>query len=168
MTPFNTIYRLISGMRRYSFIRRKIHIAVNTIKKIIIINFAYALILGMLFIVLNPYFLSIFTDDLSVMAEAGGFMVLVVFSLITYSFIMPCTNVFIGLEKSSYSFYFILLVVFVSASFMLLFSIIFDWGGFGVIFAVVLSETILATMMLALMRYKINVKIQNDCVESIE
>ena len=151
----------LNGAKRFKVLK-------NTIKKIIIINFAYALILGMLLIVLNPYFLSIFTDDLSVMAEASGFMVLVLFSLITYSFILPCTYVFIGLEKSSYSFYFILLDIIVSASFMLLFSIIFDWGGFGVIFAVVLSETIQATMMMALMRYKINVKIQNDCVESIE
>ena len=104
----------------------------DTIRRILIINIVLSVVLGVLLIVFNSYFISIFTDDPYVLLEAGGFSVLACCSIITHACIMTCNYSFIGTEKSSYSLYFLIFNIIMSLVLMfsfLMFSIgaVLEW-----------------------------------------
>lgn len=49
---------------------------------------------------------------------------------------------------------------------MFLFSDVFNWGGFGVVFSVVFSEAIQGVLMFFVLRFKINLQIENSSPEN--
>lgn len=73
---------------------------------------------------------------------------------------------FIGIEKSSYSLYFLIFDIIMSLVLMFLFSDVFNWGGFGVVFSVVFSEAIQGVLMFFVLRFKINLQIKNSSPEN--
>jgi len=73
---------------------------------------------------------------------------------------------FIGIEKSSYSLYFLIFDIIMSLVLMFLFSDVFNWGGFGVVFSVVFSEAIQGVLMFFVLRFKINLQIKNSSSEN--
>jgi len=74
---------------------------------------------------------------------------------------------FIGIEKSSYSLYFLIFDIIMSLVLMFLFSDVFNWGGFGVVFSVVFSEAIQGVLMFFVLRFKINLQIKNCSSENV-
>ena len=50
---------------------------------------------------------------------------------------------------------------------MFLFSDVFNWGGFGVVFSVVFSEAIQGVLMFFVLRFKINLQIKNCSSENV-
>jgi Na+-driven multidrug efflux pump len=73
---------------------------------------------------------------------------------------------FIGIEKSSYSLYFLIFDIIMSLVLMFFFSDVFNWGGFGVVFSVVFSEAIQGVLMFFVLRFKINLQIKNSSSEN--
>jgi Na+-driven multidrug efflux pump len=49
---------------------------------------------------------------------------------------------------------------------MFFFSDVFNWGGFGVVFSVVFSEAIRGVLMFFVLRFKINLQIENSSPEN--
>jgi Na+-driven multidrug efflux pump len=47
-----------------------------------------------------------------------------------------------------------------------IFSDVFNWGGFGVVFSVVFSEAIQGVLMFFVLRFKINLQIENSSPEN--
>lgn len=145
----------LNGAKRFETLK-------YTIKRILVINLGLSSVIGVLMIILNFYLVSIFTNDPSVILEAEELSLLVCFSLITYSCILTCDYSFVGLEKSSYSFYFLLFEILMSLFLMFIFSEVFNLGGFGVVFSVLLSEAIQSVLMFFVLRFKIDNQIENN------
>ena len=73
---------------------------------------------------------------------------------------------FMGIEKSGYSLYFLIIDIIMSLVLMFIFSDVFNWGGFGVVFSVVFSEAIQGVLMFFVLRFKINLQIENSSPEN--
>ena len=134
----------------------------DTLKKTIAIIMIFAGAVGLVHLFLYPHIISFFTDNITARNAVGS---IIVFSIISF-FLQPIvrigTYVFIGLGKSIYSLFCLLLNVSLFVIFMLIGVLIFKSREFGIFMAVILADVVQSVILILLIRHFLGTYIEND------
>lgn len=122
----------------------------STLKKSLVITCAFATIFGLIYLFSYTHIIPFFSDDINVKNAVSS---MIIFSILTF-FLQPavriCNYTFVGLGKSIYSLLSLILNVSLFILFMLIGSLIFKSGEFGIFISVLLSDLLQVIIMLLL------------------
>ncbi|MEE1336156.1 MATE family efflux transporter [Methanobrevibacter sp.] len=149
----------LAGAKRFGELKK-------TIKKIISICLAIAIIIALALTIFHNPIISIFSNEYVVLSEVRNILIFVIIYILTFPAIMGCSYVFFGLEKSIYTLMFLIFNLSCIIIFMVIFNHFLGLSSFGIYLSIILSNVIEASLMLLVLKKMLNAKINEYGLEN--
>lgn len=135
-----------------------------TLKKTMIISVIISIVIELVFLFTYDFFLPFFSNDLQVKNAVSYMILFCILSFILQPGVRIGTNTFVGLEKSLYSLFAILMNVAVLSVLLIISNVIFSMGEFGIFSSLVLADL----FQVVVLRYLIQRFLKNKLNEDAE
>ena len=149
----------LAGAKRFGELKK-------TVKKIISICLAIAIIIALALTIFHNPIISIFSNEYVVLSEVRNILIFVIIYILTFPAIMGCSYVFFGLEKSIYTLMFLIFNLSCLIIFMTIFNHFLGLSSFGIYLSIILSNVIEASLMLLVLKKMLNAKINEYGLEN--
>ena len=144
----------LAGARRYIKMRK-------TIRQVILIGMLISIIISSIIVIFDEPLISIFSSQSVDMLQVRNMLMFIVGVIFVRSIVMNCSYVFVGLGKSIYSLFFVILNLILVTTFITLFTSVFALASLGIFLGFILSYTLEAILMLVLVRNMLSDRIWN-------
>ena len=145
----------LTGARRFGALA-------STLKRSLFITVIFAAIFGMIYLFSYQQILSFFSTDINVRNAVGSIMV---FSILSF-FLQPAVRIsnysLIGLGKSLYSLFSLILNISLFVAFMLIGTLVFKSEEFAIFTAVILADAVQVIAMLLLVQHTVGSRIEAE------
>ena len=142
----------LAGAKRFREIKR-------TVRKILSLGLAMAILIALTLALFHNPIISIFSTEYVVMSEVRNMLIFIIIYIITFPIIMGCSYVFFGLEKSSYTFMFLIFNLILLIVSMTVFTHILGLSSLGIYLSIILSNVTEAIAMIFVLKRFLNSKI---------
>ena len=129
----------------------------STVKKATVTLVVFSVSLGLIYAVFYEFFVSFYSTDTAVMRAVASILIFPVIMFFLHPCVRICSYVFIGLEKSMYSLFSLILNVVLFACFMYVGVIIFNGGEFAIFLSVTLADLVQLLVMAFLLQRNLHV-----------
>ena len=152
----------LSGAGRFKAIK-------STVKKATLTTVVFSMCLGLIYAVFYKFFVSFYSTDTAVMRAVASILVFPVIMFFLHPCVRICGYVFIGLKKSFYSLFSLLLNVALFAGFMYVGAAIFHGGAFAIFLSVSLADLVQLLVMAFLLQRDLHILIiGEDAGQSVQ
>ena len=137
-----------------------------TIRKIFSMCFVLAIAISIALAVFHGPIVGLFSSEYVILEEVKNMLLFTILYMITFPIIMGCSYVFLGLEKSTYTLMFLIFNLIIMIISMISFNHIFGLNKSGIFLSIILSNTIEAIVMIAVLKRMLDSKIENSEIEN--
>lgn len=131
----------LTGAKRFRVLK-------NTAIKMILIGLAISAIIASIIVIFNGPLISVFSTNPIDMGEVRNMLMFIVAVILIRSIVMNCSYLFVGLGKSIYSLYFVILNLILLTTFITLLTNIFTLKAMGIFLGFILAYLTEAGLML--------------------
>lgn len=135
----------LAGAKRYKTLEK-------TLKKIFALGLIISVVIAIILSLFQGQLIAIFSSEHIVISEAKNQLIFMLIILIINPIITMCSYTFLGLEKSSYTFYFLILNFIIVISLILLFTRVFGLSANGIFIGATLGPIIESVIMLLVLQ----------------
>lgn len=135
----------LTGAKRFNTL-------MSTLKKSLLITCAFATIFGLIYLFSYMHIIPFFSDNLNVKNAISSMIVFSILSFFLQPAVRICNYTFVGLGKSIFSLLSLIINIFLFVIFMLIGSLMFKSGEFGIFMAILLSDIVQVIVMLLLVQ----------------
>ena len=137
-----------------------------TIRKIFSMCFVLAIAISIALALFHGPIVGLFSSEYVILEEVKNMLLFTILYMITFPIIMGCSYVFLGLEKSTYTLMFLIFNLIIMIISMISFNHIFGLNKSGIFLSIILSNTIEAIVMIAVLKRMLDSKIENSEIEN--
>lgn len=150
------------GAERFKTIR-------STASKTAKVGVVMGLVIAVVLVIFIKPIMGLFTADPVVFAETENLLIFVVMFMLLHPIIVSCTYTLIGMKKSHYSLYFIILNVALFAFFAITLHSLFNLGKYAVFVSILLSDIVQTIVIVILLKRKLGEYIiEENAVDACE
>ena len=135
----------LAGAKRFSLLR-------DTVRRILLIALAIGIVTAVVMSLCNIEILSFFSSDQIIYEEVRNIMMFLLIILVVHPILVTCNYVYVGLENSVYSLYFLIFNVVLFVAILAAFDYAFGLTDFGIFMALITVNVIESALMLVVMR----------------
>lgn len=135
----------LAGAKRFSLLR-------DTVRRILLISLAIGTVTAVVMSLCHIEILSFFSSDQVIYEEVRNIMMFLLIILVVHPILVTCNYVYVGLEKSVYSLYFLIFNVVLFVAILAAFDYAFGLTDFGIFMALIIVNVIESALMLVVMR----------------
>lgn len=128
----------------------------TTTTKVAKIGVLLGLAIAILLVIFIKPIMTLFTSNPIVFAETENLLIFVVMFMILHPIIVSCTYTLIGMKKSNYSLYFIILNVVLFVFFAITLHSLFNLGKYAVFVSILLSDIVQTVIIVTILKRKLN------------
>lgn len=145
----------LAGAKRFSLLR-------DTVRRILLIALAIGIVTAVVMSLCHIEILSFFSSDQIIYEEVRNIMMFLLIILVVHPILVTCNYVYVGLEKSVYSLYFLIFNVVLFVAILAAFDYAFGLTDFGIFMALITVNVIESALMLVVMRIMLANRIAED------
>ena len=135
----------LAGAKRFSLLR-------DTVRRILLIALAIGIVTAVVMSLCHIEILSFFSSDQIIYEEVRNIMMFLLIILVVHPILVTCNYVYVGLEKSVYSLYFLIFNVVLFVAILAAFDYAFGLTDFAIFMALITVNVIESALMLVVMR----------------
>ena len=135
----------LAGAKRFLLLR-------DTVRRILLIALAIGIVTAVVMSLCNIEILSFFSSDQIIYEEVKNIMMFLLVILVVHPILVTCNYVYVGLEKSVYSLYFLIFNVVLFVAILAAFDYAFGLTDFAIFMALIIVNVIESALMLVVMR----------------
>lgn len=135
----------LAGAKRFSLLR-------DTVRRILLIALAIGIVTAVVMSLCHIEILSFFSSGQILYEEVRNIMMFLLIILVVHPILVTCNYVYVGLEKSIYSLYFLIFNVVMFVAILVAFDYAFGLTDFGIFMALITVNVIESALMLVVMR----------------
>ena len=139
----------------------------DTIRKIFLRVLVIAVIISIILVSFDTQIVTFFSSDHVFLSEVRNMLIFVVIITLVYPLIVGTSFVFVGLEKSIYTLYFVIFNLAMLIGFIAIFNHILGLSSLGIFSALILSNIIEAVVMLVVLRIMLNRRISETEIANV-
>ena len=135
----------LAGAKRFSLLR-------DTVRRILLIALAIGIVTAVVMSLCHIEILSFFSSDQIIYEEVRNIMMFLLIILVVHPVLVTCNYVYVRIEKSVYSLYFLIFNVVLFVAILAAFDYAFGLTDFGIFMALIIVNVIESALMLVVMR----------------